>query len=175
MTSSLSLTSSNNSGPSEVHGVTEARLFTPPLRELTPETSYGFDVIEFARDILGTPLDPWQEWLIIHMGELLEDGRPRFRRVLVLVARQNGKTFLLKTLTLYWMFVEQHKLIIGTSTSREKAIETWNEALETVLDNDLLMEEFDGAIRASGRQAFETIYGCKYRVAAANQAGVAHP
>ncbi len=150
-------------------GVTEARLFTPPLRELTPETSYGFDVIEFARDVLETPLDPWQEWLVIHMGELLPDGRPRFRRVLVLVARQNGKTFLLKVLTLYWLFVEQQKLVLGTSTSREKAIETWNEALDAALDNDLLAAEFNQAIRASGRQCFDTIYGCKYKVAATNR------
>lgn len=58
---------------------------------LTPENSYGFDVVEFARDWLNLPLDPWQRWLVIHGGELLPDGRPRFRKLLVIVARQNGK------------------------------------------------------------------------------------
>jgi hypothetical protein len=38
--------------PASVKGRVEPRIFTPPLRELTPETSYGFAVIEFARDVL---------------------------------------------------------------------------------------------------------------------------
>jgi hypothetical protein len=66
-----------NSELRDLKGRTEPRLFTPPLRELTPETSFGFDVIEFAEDI-GWPLDPWQQWAVIHMGELKEDGTPRF-------------------------------------------------------------------------------------------------
>jgi hypothetical protein len=29
------------------------RLFTPPVRELTPETSRGFEAIRFAEEVLG--------------------------------------------------------------------------------------------------------------------------
>ncbi|MEZ5411043.1 MAG: hypothetical protein R2761_23635 [Acidimicrobiales bacterium] len=72
----------------EATGSVEPRIFTPPLRELTPETSFGYDVIDFAREVMGIELDPWQQWLAIHVGELLPDGRPRFRYVLILVARQ---------------------------------------------------------------------------------------
>ena len=64
-------------------GSTEPRLFTPPLRELTEETSWGFDVIWFARQILKKPLSPWQEWLAIHALELLDDGTPRFKTCLL--------------------------------------------------------------------------------------------
>jgi hypothetical protein len=87
----------------EVRGSTLPRIATPPLVAgppgpcgcgcaLTPATSYGFDVIEFA-EYIGRPLDPWQRYLVIHAGEL-EKGRgqegekPRFRQVLVLVSRQ---------------------------------------------------------------------------------------
>src|SRR5690349_15886926 len=98
-----------------VLGSTVPRLWTPPMRELTPETSFGFDVVDFARDVVGRPLDPWQEWVVIHAGELLEDGRPRFRKVLVLVSRQNGKTELGVMLTLFWLFVERVPLVLGTS------------------------------------------------------------
>src|SRR5690606_18580935 len=118
---------STSSEPVERHGRTVPRLWTPPLRELTPDTSYGFDVIDFARDVLQMPLTPWQEWLVVHMGELLEDGRPRFRRVLAMVARQNGKTHLLRVLTLYWMFIEAHPLIIGMSASRSLAKASWDD------------------------------------------------
>jgi hypothetical protein len=70
---------------SELRGHQTPRVFTPPLRELTPETSYGFKVIQFAK-FIGMPLDEWQEWLVIHLGELLDNGKPRFTRVLILVA-----------------------------------------------------------------------------------------
>ena len=39
-------------------GVTEARIFTQPLRELTPETSLGFATIEYAKTVLGKTLYP---------------------------------------------------------------------------------------------------------------------
>jgi hypothetical protein len=72
------------------YGSTEPRIYTPPLRPLTPETSLGFEVVDFAREVLGVTLYPWQEWLLIHALELREDGRYRFRRIIVLVARQNA-------------------------------------------------------------------------------------
>ena len=39
-------------------GRTEPRLWTKPLRELTPETSLGFQVIAFAAEVLGVTLYP---------------------------------------------------------------------------------------------------------------------
>lgn len=104
------------------------RLWTPPLRELTPETSYGFDVIDFARDVLEHPLDPWQEFAVIHGGELLPDGMPRFRHVLVIVARQNGKSEIPIVLGLFWMFVDEIPLILWTSTQLKYADEALTKA-----------------------------------------------
>ena len=65
----------------DAHGITTPRIFTPPLRELTPETSNGYAVIEFAEKFLHVHLFPWQKWLLIHGLELLPDGSYRFRRV----------------------------------------------------------------------------------------------
>lgn len=65
---------------------------------------------------------------MIHGGELLPDGRPRFRIVLILVARQNGKTELLVVLTVFWQFVECWPLILGTSTKLDYAKESWTKA-----------------------------------------------
>jgi hypothetical protein len=113
-----------------VLGSTEPRLWTPPLRPLTPDTSYGFDVNGFARDVVRMPYDPWQEWLLIHAGELLPDGRPRFRIVIVIVARQNGKTHVPVVLTLYWQFIERVPLILGTSTKLDYARESWQKAVK---------------------------------------------
>ena len=87
-------------------GKTEPRLWTKPLRELTSDTSRGFEVIDFAHDFLHVDLYPWQKWLLIHGLELLESGEYRFRRVIVLVARQSGKSMLAAVLAAWWLFIE---------------------------------------------------------------------
>ena len=40
-------------------GHAEPRICTPPLRELTPKTSLGYSVIEFAEEVLGVFLYPF--------------------------------------------------------------------------------------------------------------------
>jgi len=167
-----------------VIGSTTARIATAPLVTgppgpcgcgcaLTPETSYGLDVEAFARDVLGQPLDPWQRYLVIHAGELLPDGRPRFRKVLVLVARQNGKTEVLKILTLFWLYVERVALVLGTSTNLDYAKESWEKAVTTVEDKPLLSREItpNGIRRANGEQTLTTVWGGRYKIAASNRKG----
>lgn len=118
-----------------VKGRETPRLWTKPLRELTPETSLGFEVIEFAELILGVELYPWQKWLLIHALELNEDGSYRFRRVIVLVARQNGKSMLAGVLAAWWLFVDSDRhpdrippvkfRILGTAQNLDTARDVW--------------------------------------------------
>lgn len=162
--------------PEGLKGHTVPRIWTPPLRDLTRETSYGYAVIDFARDVLNEPLDPWQEWIAIHAGELLEDGRPRFRTVLILVARQNGKTHLLKVLALYWLFVETVALVVGMSTNLDYARESWEKAVEMIEGSDLLsslmpVDRNGGIRRANGEQQITTSEKCRYKIAASNRRG----
>lgn len=154
-----------------VEGSEKPRLWTRPLRKLTPKTSYGYAVIDFARDVLDFPLDPWQAWLVIHAGELLKDGRPRFRQVLTLVARQNGKTELLVVLTLYWLFQEQRKLVLGTSTKLDYAKESWLKALSRAEDTPELARNMLKPAMAMGGESMNTVYGGRYKIAAANRRG----
>ncbi|WGD38484.1 hypothetical protein [Lysinibacter sp. HNR] len=117
-------------------GYTEPRLWTKPLRELTPETSLGFEVIDFALEILGIELYPWQKWLLIHALELLADGSYRFRRVIVLVARQQGKTTLASVLAAWWLHVDSDRnpervpplkfKIVGVAQNLDIAREPWS-------------------------------------------------
>ena len=94
------------------YGKIEPRKWTKPLRPLAPETSAGFDVIEFGEDVCGIVLYPWQRWLLIHALELNEDGTYRFKRVHLLVGRQNGKTTLAKLLTASRLW-ERHLFPLG--------------------------------------------------------------
>ncbi len=160
-----------------VYGSIQPRIWTPPLRELDPDTSYGYDVIDFARDVLNQPLDPWQEWAVIHLGELLENGRPRFREILILVARQNGKTHLLYVLVLYWLFWEQWPLIVGTSTNLQVAKEAWEKAVEAAETIPALKRFLapGGIRRANGQEHLKTIRDsggfAKYIIQPSNRRG----
>ena len=150
-------------------GYTEPRFYTPPLRELTPETSKGFEVIEFA-ELLGIELYPWQKWVLIHGLELLPNGEFRFKVVIVEVARQNGKTLLMVVLGLWRMFQFGASRIISAAQSLGDAEDTldeafaiaaWNPVLRYYLrDNPRADEEddaYNGAYRsrANGKPAME--------------------
>lgn len=169
----------------DVVGATVPRLHTPPLVAgppgpcgcgcaLTPETSEGYDVIDFATDVLGLPPDPWQRWLLIHALELLPDGRPRFRRVLVLVARQNGKTYLMAILACYWMYVCGPLMVLGSSTKTSTAVKAWRAAITMAKSNPELAAEIpgkNGILTASGKEQWNLTNGSRYEPVASNEEG----
>jgi hypothetical protein len=128
-------------------------------------------VADFARDVLEQPLDPWEQWAVIHAGELFPDGRPRFRTVLILVARQNGKTLLARTLTLFWLFVDRAPMVLGTSTNRDYAKREWVKVCETAQSNPVLARELgDKPVRrAIGEESLTTSAGAEYKFAATNR------
>lgn len=118
-------------------GRKKPRLYTKPLRKLTPETSLGFEVIEFATLILRVTLYPWQQWLLKHALELNPDGSYRFRRVIVLVGRQNGKSMLASVLAAWWLFVDSQRhpdrmppvkfRVLGTAQNLDTARDVWQQ------------------------------------------------
>lgn len=139
----------------KITGRTSPRLWTRPLRPLTREASYGYAVIDWAAE-RGYPLDPWERWCMVHAGELLPNGLPRFRRVVVIVARQNGKTLLLKVLILYWAYQESQRMILMTSTNLDYAREALFDTAEMAGAEPNMpkgIRRMDGIARPELRQA----------------------
>lgn len=118
-------------------GRTEPRIWTKPLRELTEETSRGFEVIEFAELVLHVLLFPWEKWLLIHLLELKPDGTLRFRKALIIVGRQNGKTLVASILAAYWLWIDSRRwqdlspankfVIIGAAQKLDIALKPWKQ------------------------------------------------
>ncbi len=164
----------------KVLGKETPRVWTRPLRKLTPETSAGFDVIAFAHDILGLTLHAWQQWLLIHMLELLPDGSFRFRTVIILVARQNGKSLVLAVLSLWWMYVFGAPLVIGTAQNLDVAEEQWEVAVELAESDAELKAEIAKVSYTNGKK-YLRLHGYerpdgrrirpRYKVAAASRKG----
>lgn len=146
---------------------------------MTPETSFGFALIDFAATTVRRPLDPWQEFLAVHGGELLSDGTPRFREVMVLVARQNGKTEFTVIMTLFWLFIEFCSIVLGISSKLEYAKESWEKSLNLAQRAWRLKGDFGGVRRSNGEVEYWTNVPenyqrpgesdrCRYKIAASN-------
>ena len=156
-----------------IYGSETPRIYTPPLRELTPDTSVGFEVIEFAENILKIRLHPWQKWLFIHALEVVDepDGgwHFRFRNVQILVARQNGKTTMSCVLALYALYVMGVQLIIGTAQDVSNAEDVWLQVVEMAQGDKILAEEIQHVWFTNGAKRLQLKGGRDYRVRASNR------
>lgn len=158
-------------------GRTVPRLYTPPLVTgepgpcgcgcaLTDATSLGFQAIAFAETVAGAQLLPWQRWWLIHALELRPDGSFRFRTIVTLVARQQGKTWLLKILALWAMYLGVARLVLGSAQSLDIARESWQGACDIAADTPELAAEVSNVRQANGEQCLTLINGARYRITA---------
>lgn len=150
-------------------GCEEPRLWTPPLRPLTRGTTHGYDVADFASEVVGEPLLPWERWLMVHALELLPDGTYRFRTVLALAARQNGKTHTKKILRLWKMFIGGAKTTLGVAQDIVTAKEVWQLCLDVIEATPALAAELVNVRRANGEIEFTLASGARYVIRAANR------
>ncbi len=169
-------------------GKTTPRIYTPPAVTgppgpcgcgcaLSPTTSLGFSVVRFADGIARRPLLPWQRWLLIHALELSPDGSLRFRNVVVLVARQNGKSTLSQVLALWAMYVLGRRVVLGTAQDLDTAEEVWQGAVDMVEETDdderpvrpELFQLYAKTDRVNGKKALVLKSGQRYKVKAANR------
>jgi Phage Terminase len=180
-----------------VRGKTEPRHFTPPLKEncgrcncyvcqhternehapdIKPCCTHGYAAIAFATDLLHLTLYPWQEWLLIHALELIEDDNGievyRFRIAIVECARQNGKSMIMVVLALWNMFrqddpdMPESRTIIGTAQDLSKADDSWKYAVALAEADEELSELIDpNQILFGHPKSFTITTGSEYRVA----------
>lgn len=166
----------------EPHGQEIPRIFTRPLVELTPQTSRGFEFIEFCRRILGVDLYPWQRWLAIHALELNTDGSYRYSRILVIVSRQQGKTMLASCLAAWWLYMDYARepgkspaefTVLGAAQNLNIAEKPFEQVQAWTDPNPRSVEEKARTIpalsartlrirRVNGNRAIETRHGPRY-------------
>lgn len=157
------------------YGSTEPRVVTPPARLLTPATSYGFRVIEFATDVLRVHLYPWQRSFVIRLLEMNPAGDLRFQTAVLLVGRQNGKSTISKVLALWFMLEAGWPLVLGTAQDLETAEEIWEDAVNLLLEEsedgeDDLSHLVEKVIQVNGKKTLVLANGTRYKVKAANRA-----
>lgn len=148
-------------------GHTQPRLFTPPLPSncdtsradgcecgcgLNPDTSWGFECISFLEGVLRWKLIPYQRWLYIHALEKDAAGIAfRFETLVILIARQNGKTQWLKGLGLWKLYLDGAEQVLITAQNLELAETTLSEAVADVKANRLLFREYRRFSQTNGK------------------------
>ena len=176
--------------PVDIRGSTTPRIFTPPRWagppgpcgcgcSLTAATSRGFEIIAFATDVLRVALLPWQRWWLIHAFELSLDVHPlagrrrlRFRTLLTLIARQQGKSWIMRVVALWALYVRRAGLVLGAAQSLDIAREAWLGAVDMAQSSPECAAEIpaQGGVRmTNGEQCLTLSDGQRYRIAAATR------
>jgi phage terminase large subunit-like protein len=142
------------------------RIHTPFLKGATRSD----EVAELAEKI-GLPLLDWQRFILDDMLRIDEKGEFRRKTLGLLIARQNGKTHLARMLILAHLFLWDTKMIIGMSSNRNMALDTFRQVANAIEDNDFLKAQVKQVRYANGQESITTLKGNRYQIVAATRDG----
>ena len=154
-----------------IKGNTEPRLWTPPLQPLTRDTTLGYMFCDFC-EAIEVDLLPWQKWLAVHALEIVKEEdrwRFRYRYVLILISRQNGKTFFEVLLNIFFLFGLKSHLVLGTAQNLDTAVETFEDTVAQVESVPELKDFLQKVNRGTGKREMLLDNGDRYKVVAATR------
>jgi phage terminase large subunit-like protein len=147
-------------------GAVKPRICTPFLKG---ESKVG-EVAELAEKI-GQPLLDWQRLVLEDMLRIDANGDFRRKTMGLLIARQNGKTHLARMLILAHLFLWDSKMVIGMSSNRNMALDTFRQVANAIMDNDFLKDQVKQIRYANGQESITTFKGNRYQIVAATRDG----
>jgi len=145
-------------------GSTTPRIHTPLLTGNTKAQ----EVADLAVQI-GLPLIAWQRWVLDDLLAVDDADNWRKKTALVLVARQNGKTHLARMLILAHLFLWDSKNVLGMSSNRNMALDTFRQVAYTIEDNEILKKQVRQIRLANGQESISLKNGARYEIAAATR------
>jgi phage terminase large subunit-like protein len=148
-----------------LRGATKPRLQSLPLKG----KSKIDDVIEVAT-ILGEKLLPYQEYVLKDMLTVDKKGMWIRKSNLLLISRQNGKTFLARMLILTHL-IKWNTDVLIMSSNRSMALETFRQVANALENNDHLKGMVKQIRHANGTESIEMLSGARLDVVAATRDG----
>jgi phage terminase large subunit-like protein len=146
-------------------GAVEPRLHTPYLKG--PSVSHE---VEALAEKLGITLMPWQKFVLADMMKVDKSGNYRRKSNLLLISRQQGKTFLACLLIIYNL--TQGKRCIAMSSNRSMALDTFRNVVYLIESNDELSAMLKGKPRlANGQERILFKNNGSYEIVAATRDG----
>jgi phage terminase large subunit-like protein len=158
--------------PIPLLGVQTPRIHTP-LNDLP---SRGGDLIDLAAS-LGVDLMEWQKFALIHTHKYKPDGRWASPTNCIVVARQNGKSFLQQIRILGGLFLWDEPLQIGQAHTLNTSLEQFRQMMWTIEANDSLAKQVKKVRLNHGAEEIETKMGTRFMVRAGGSAarGISRP
>jgi phage terminase large subunit-like protein len=149
-----------------LRGATKPRLHSPLLKG----ESKLQDVKDIAK-IIGEDLLPWQEFVLKDMLTVDKNGFWIRKSCLLLISRQNGKTFLARMLILAHLLKWDSKNVLIMSSNRSMALETFRQVANALENNDHLKGFVKQIRHANGTESIEMLSGARLDVVAATRDG----
>ena len=147
-------------------GVTIPRVFSPRIKGASRIAE-----VEQLAEKIGIPLMPWQRYVLDDMLKVNKDNQFIRKTNLLLCARQVGKTHLARMRILAGLFIFGEKNIIGMSSNRNMALDTFRQVAITIEDNDFLKDQVKKIRFANGQESITLKNGARYEIVAATRDG----
>ena len=159
-------------GQNALFGVQSPRIHTP-LNDLP---SRGHELVDLASS-LGIELMEWQKFALIHTHKVKPDGRWASPVNTIVVARQNGKSFLQLIRILGGLFLWEENLQIGSAHRLSTSLEQFRAMVQIIEKNDSLAKQVKKIRWQHGGEEIETMAGNRFIVRAGGSAarGVSRP
>jgi phage terminase large subunit-like protein len=113
---------------------------------------------------------PWQYLVANETMRVKDDGRWAFPQIVVLVARQQGKSHFMR-LRIIWGLINGEKLQILAAHKLAVSLEHFNQVLDTIESHEWLAEQVKRVRRTNGQEEVTFKNGARFKVVANNAAG----
>ena len=159
-------------GQNALFGVQTPRIHTP-LNDLP---SRGGELVDLSAS-LGIELMEWQKFALIHTHKVKPDGRWSTPVNTIVVARQQGKSFLQLIRIMGGLFLWDEKLQIGSAHRLSTSLEQFRAMVQMIEGNDNLAKQVKKIRWQHGGEEIETMAGNRFIVRAGGSAarGVSRP
>jgi phage terminase large subunit-like protein len=150
----------------KVFGSTTPRIHTP-LNDLP---SRGFELIDFAEQVIPGGFMPWQKWLAEHSLKVKADGRYHHPFRVTTVARQNGKSTYMLALIAMNLFNWKDSLQVASAHRLVTSLEQFRALVAMIESNDDLAKQVKRIRWQHGAEEIETLDGCRFVIKAGGSA-----
>ena len=149
-----------------IFGSTAPRIHTP-LNDLP---SRGFELIDFASQVIPGGFMPWQKWLAEHSLKVKPDGRYQHPFRVCTVARQNGKSTYMLALIAMNLFHWKDSLQVASAHRLVTSLEQFRALVAMIESNDDLAKQVKRIRWQHGAEEIETLDGCRFVIKAGGSA-----
>ena len=149
---------------------------TEPRLQTTPHPTNLTRVIELGHlaDQIEMPLLDWQKYFLNEALKVDDQNNFVYRQALLICARQNGKSHLVRMRILAGLYLFDEKLQVATAQNRDQSLEQFRKVVEAIENYDWLRKKVKHITRANGReeiQLLEKYGGHRYKIIAPNSSG----